>query len=850
MFERPHEASVLHATIAVVLLVASSGRVFAQDTGVGVDLQFGNAIDPTAGQLNMGCDPRGMSWLRGAAHRTPTGFLYLCPPDLPVMKTLNDWLYSATVSLGYIAAAEDDNAQWQRYTGWKDAFAIGLIDLNAHRSDGRYVQVRGSRLNSNHQNLKITGGRAGHYQLDLFFREQPNVVSANARSIWNGIGSQRLTLPDALTPAGSTPAEVANALSSVPERRLEVQRDKVGVAATYYFSREWTAYVSGTHEHREGARPFGGPFFFNFPFVDNGGILEIPRPIDDVTTNVNGGARFTGQTWRLELAYGGSFYRSRFPAYDYETPFRVTPVVQGAVSPPLTTGQFASEPDNDYHNLRVNVTRKIPWNGEVSLTGSAGRMRQNEALLPPMNCVGQFGIDLSPTGAPVNPFLFDCANWSTPAALSQRRADLKIDTTMMAARIVLQPSYRVTLRGDLRYDEQDYRGDYIAFNPLTGQYGYIAENGAQGSVVPDEIGFWDPIASPSVKTRIRNLPLDKEELQARIGADWRFSSYDTFGITYEFKRTERSHRERTEVDDNSVRLTWTTRRFDPMTLRANYTFQRRTGDPYSFDPYEFTFSTALPGYVAPPSGTIAHTVDALRKFDVANRDQHKLDVMATFALGDAMTLSATVRAERNEYGARIGREDYDSYGTTVQWEWQPSTATVASLWYGYDESTLELSNVNDVLLTADPALGGSTYPLDARWWTEDKQRNHYFGGTLDQQFRRVRFQLSATYVNARGTTHFRYAGLPALAWPDVSMLPGNAFPAMQHEVLSVSANLWIPINDRFTIRLFDLYERGRLFDWHYRNFESTRVYDHRVYTDGGPEDYSDNLIGVMFEAKL
>ncbi len=89
-----------------------------------------------------------------------------------------------------------------------------------------------------------------------------------------------------------------------------------------------------------------------------------------------------------------------------------------------------------------------------------------------------------------------------------------------------------------------------------------------------------------------------------------------------------------------------------------------------------------------------------------------------------------------------------------------------------------------------------------------------------------------------------------MAWPDVAALPGSDYPDMSHEVLSLSAQVHIPIDDRFSVRVFDLYERGRLFDWHYRNFDVSRTYDHRVYTDGGPEDYSDNLIGVMFEVEL
>ena len=831
----------------VVACVALACPAFAaaQDTGMGVDTQFGTRIDPS-GQALLGCDEHGMSWLRADPQRTPTGFLYQCPPQTPEQEAVGDWLYSATLPLGFIAGGDDDNAQWQRYSGWDDGLSVGPFNVSMLRpDDGTYVELRGSRLTADNQYYKLTEGRAGHYRIEAFYRDQPNVVSGNARSLWNGVGSSHLTLADGLTPAGSTPAQVTATLATTAERRLEVQREKLGLGATYYFSREWIGFLNWTYEERKGARPFGGPFFFNFPFPDNGGILEIPRVIDDGTTNVNGGARFVGQTWRMEFAYAGSFYRSRYASFDYENPFQLTPVVPGAVSPPLTLGVFASEPDNDYHNLRVNLTRSVPLNGELSLTASGGQMKQNDPLLAPMNCQGQFGIDLSPTGAPVNPFLFDCDDWNTTAALSQTRAGLKIDTSMLAARVVLQPARRITVRGDVRYDRQDYRGDYLAFNPLTGQYGYVAENGAQGSVVPDEMGFWDATLSPYVKTRIRNLPLDKDTLEASLGGDWRLSNFDTLGATWTFTRTDREDREVATVDDNALRLTWANRRLDRVTLRANYTLLHRSGDPYNFDPYEFTFSTSLPGYTPPAGGAAAHTVEELRKYDVSSRDQHKVDLMATFAASDDMTLSASVRAERNDYDAQLGREDYDTLGATLQWEWQLSPSSVASAYYGYDRSTLNLANVNDVGAAPDASLGGVTYPLNARWWAEDAQRNHYFGATLNQRLGRVRLELAGSYTESRGTTDFNYASTTALGWPNPA-----PFPAMTHRITSVSATLYIPINDQFAIRLIDLYERGRLSDWHYLGFDAARAYDHRVFTDGGPEDYSENLIGVMFEVRL
>ena len=44
-----------------------------------------------------------------------------------------------------------------------------------------------------------------------------------------------------------------------------------------YLTPQWTAYANASDEQRKGARPFGGPFFFNFPFPDNGGVFETVK---------------------------------------------------------------------------------------------------------------------------------------------------------------------------------------------------------------------------------------------------------------------------------------------------------------------------------------------------------------------------------------------------------------------------------------------------------------------------------------------------------------------------------------------------------------------------------------------
>ena len=209
-----------------------------------------------------------------------------------------------------------------------------------------------------------------------------------------------------------------------------------------------------------------------------------------------------------------------------------------------------------------------------------------------------------------------------------------------------------------------------------------------------------------------------------------------------------------------------------------------------------------------------------------------------------------MRGDWNDYDAVLGRQGYDTLGTALQWEWQPSPLTNASIYYGYDQSTLHLANVNDVESGSDPTLGGATYPLDGRWWAKDKQKNHNAGATLTQMFGRVRFDAGWNYVYARGVTSFRFASGVALAYFPDAFLPNIAFPPMTYRVNGLTVGVTVPLTKRMSLRLFDYYEKGDVLDWHYEGLDANRVIDHRVYTDGGPESYSANLVGLLLNIEL
>lgn len=810
-------------TLLALSLAACAAQ--AQDSGLGVDLHFGNDLDPTGGMAAFGCDHDGASWLYGERKRTPTGFLYGCIPDRPdYRETSGDWVYLGHVGLGYMSLHGDDHAAtWRRFNDFRDGLVLNANFSLQRPRDGSYVDLQGSRVNGDNQFYRGVAGRAGKYRLQFFARSQPNVLSSNAHSLWQNLGSQHLVLKPGLTKGATTAAQVDAFMATNPQTSVRVVRDKQGVGLNYFLNPRWTAFFNASHEQREGSRPFGGPFSF-------GRLVESLRPIDDSTTNFNAGARYVGRQWRTEFTYSGSFFRNGMDHFTYEMPYNTNnnnPV-----------GLFSYEPENDYHRLGATFTRKLAssWNGEFSLTAALTTMKQDDQLVPGLAaCSGMLNATIN------------CNNWNNLNALSRSSADMEINNQRLGGRLTLRPADNLTWRSTFNYLREDYKGTYFSHNPLTGQYGYIGENGAFPNTT------WLPGASNLV--RVRNLPLDKETKEFSTGMDWRPNRANTLGATYGFTRIDRTHREFETTRDHNLRLTWNNRTTDWLTLRFNYSFLNRSGSDYNFDPYEFTYSHDLPGFVVPPAGLAPHTTTAMRKYDLGERDQHKVDLMGTLIVAPEMTLYASVRAERNDYDTQIGRQAYDTMAATLNWEWQPTSASTVSAWFGYDKSRLRMSNTNDVNTGRDPSLGGirppggtAAYPDGYRWWMNDRQTNNNAGLNLQQTLGRATVNLDWSYIDARGLTGWDAESASVGTGTNAGLV--GDLPEMTYRINSLTASVLVPVNPRVAMRLFGTWERGTVFDWHYANFDNDRTYGNMIYTDGGPSGYKAGLVGLMMEVKL
>ncbi|TAM61543.1 MAG: hypothetical protein EPN49_06550, partial [Rhodanobacter sp.] len=776
----------LTALLGLALGLSGPAPALAQsdssDTGRVGDMQYGNSLDPTGWGAFAAPDPVGMSYLHAGQLRTPTGVLYPYPRQIPGEPRLgsSDWIYTGLAEFGYTHTSGDRNDEFfRRYSDWKDGAALGMLAFSAAKpKTGQYVEFRGSRISDHDQYYRLRTGRYGSYRVEAFYRDIPHTLSTSAYPLWHGAGSTNLTLPAGLA-TGSTPTQVQAVEANRPRRTLSVTRQSGGISWEGTVLGNWIGYAGVTSEQRRGKRDWGGPMYLTYPFVAAGpggpGTPSIPgtfdgqyatvRPVDFTTTDVNLGLRNKGGAsgWLFNFSMTGSFFRDHKSTLNYAVPFSVAPGYTSVI----TGGTWSLEPDNNYYNVRLEASHPLKlWRGQFSASAAYGSMRQNDALQAP----------LSPLYCPSGQFIgttgIACANWNTTAALSRQNGDARIDTGLLNLRVDFQPTAKLSWYANLRQYDENNMTRYTSYNPLTGQYGYVPENGAE-SLATGLTELFQP-GNPLYQSnfaQIGSAPFSYDDRKTELGGSYRLGRYSTLSASYQLDHQTPHHRERNYVNDQHLKLSWDTRAFGGATLRFSYEYQKRTGGPYNPNPYLAWYSPSLPGYVPAAIGYAAFTVAQMHKYDMSNLNASKLKALLTVPLGTTATLSTTLYGNRNHYGADIGRQSLSATGADVSWDWQPAAATAMSIYAGIASSRLKQGNVNDneALLYSSPdqanmAFGGPLFPSANFWTATDTERDVNAGAHFNHAFSpRVRLDLNYDYTYSRGLNSYGYASLAAIS---------------------------------------------------------------------------------------
>ena len=247
--------------------------------------------------------------------------------------------------------------------------------------------------------------------LILALTRTPHVYSTSAQTLYNGVGTNALTLPPGLSnklfldagcgnnaqgqPTGCVnPITAANAakvqrdiLNNTQQTDLGIRRDTASVEYRWTPADAWDIQASYSHMRRTGTQVDGVVFSPG----TSGVKVEAPKPVADTTQNYGASAEYAG-TWlwdrkfNVKVAYSGSTYTDDFSSYTVENPFCPTGAVNnncarnGSVSSP--TALMSLWPSNQANGMSTTIGADLPFNTRYMGTVAYTNMRQNDPFLP------------------------------------------------------------------------------------------------------------------------------------------------------------------------------------------------------------------------------------------------------------------------------------------------------------------------------------------------------------------------------------------------------------------------------------------------------------------------------------
>ncbi len=560
-------------------------------------------------------------------------------------------------------SVSNNSAKFNQYGDREEPLFLSNFNFNAAALDGTtLISGMGSNVATNAQAYELDVAQPGQDYFTYDWVSTPNLRSNSAMTVFQGVGSNFMTVPNGLVtylnnggvayPAGATAAgqahtaQIINTLAPYEHlTTLGIQHDRQDVGYKWTPDDNWTVGADYSYDHRYGTQEQG----FLFSTGTSSPLAQIPMPINDTTQNASIFAEYYGispwgMKWNGMLKYDMSIYTDAYSQFTAENPFggpgSPDPGSSQARCPSTSTttacygwGSELTYPDNGSNSITGQVGVDLPgfksnrYMGTFQFTD----MRQNATFLP----------------MTINPALESYYN-TTYGGLPRNSLNGAIDTTLVnnviTTRLDSQWQNKLTYR---YYDDQNST-PAILMNPWI-----LNDAGIQGapvgSVTPITLGGtnyavgapgynWNPLFSSYTKQDASEQINWTPNTSSALGASssWERYDYKDYAVNYTNEWTEKlfGHMEATD---------W-------LSFRADGSIAwRRYGD---YNWYE-NVGTALINNLTPTSSNLENA--NLADFNVSNRDRILGNFYADFKPMDNLTITPTgsVRWDTYPYNAGL-----------------------------------------------------------------------------------------------------------------------------------------------------------------------------------------------------
>jgi MtrB/PioB family decaheme-associated outer membrane protein len=587
---------------------------------------------------------------------------------------------------------DDSAAKFGEYDGLSEDGSYLALGGSARqrRGNGLFWSAVAQDLGLDSRSAAVSGGREGEWQVDLGYVASPHNVFDTTLTPFSVGAEQSLTLPPAWVRAGNTQNMTALD-SSLRRYDLEASRERWSLDGRVDLGSHWSTELNYTHETRDGQRLLGSSFITT--------SSQLPAPVDFVTDQLDWSARYATDQGVIGLSYFGSFFSNRRADFVWSNPFT-------AIAPGADLGRTALAPDNNFHQLAVNFSRRLGEVWYLRMNGSLGRGKQDDAFLP------------YTTNAliPMTPL----PRTSLDGEVDMTHVDLQLSGNLGKLLPLLQG-----LRGKLsyRYDERDN-------TTAQGDYSYV-----EGDTFPAGVATNVPYGY-----RRQDIALFGEYDLGRLLA---LGPGRSAKLSGGWDREEWDRSSFQEIDNSTEDSAWVRVQVRPaswLTFDARYGGANRETDPY----------------VAPVS-TAAPQNPLLRKFNLANRERDFWDFGADLSLAQNITLSLDGFHREDDYiDSVIGLTNSEDVGGTADLSWTVTEKIAAFAFYAHQEITSKQSG--------SQSFGAPDWRAESR----DRIESASLGLRLRELAERWNVQFDYFLMDSRGEIEM-LTGIAAATFPPLNI---------------------------------------------------------------------------------
>jgi MtrB/PioB family decaheme-associated outer membrane protein len=661
---------------------------------------------------------------------------------------------------------EPDSAKFEEYRDVPDG-VLGDAKIKYRGDNGYHAGLDAKQILKEDQQTTLDGGKYGAFSLELDYNQIPHDYANEAVSWYSGVGSDRLRMSNDLQNRLQNSAslvDVADALNSAPTFLTNVDSDRKRSRATLKVDQydPFNLLLEIKRDEQDGTRPIGAGFGFS-------NAVEILEPRDFRTTEYRLNTEYASKKLYASIGYYGSMFENKTDTLRWDNPF----TTQDSNFNPAT-GQMDLAPDNSAHNVFLNgAIRQLPLDSQLTLQGAWGWLRQDDDLEP-----YTVNTAINPLSSPGVPF--EAANRSSLPVLS---ADRSVNPSLYNTVLTSSPLSFMDAKAKYRYYRWDNDSSQISF--------------------PGFVGFdssWQP-------EQITTDPLSYTKQTTGLDIDFDVYRANKLGLGYTFEHMDREHREVNKTNDNTIKASWNNKRLEWMTVRAGYEHAQRRIDG-NYDP------------VAPYDGIQPISqLPFLRKYDEANRDRDKVELLTTISPLDAVEVTGSISYGKSDYSdSPFGLQD-DTFGVySLDADYTVDERTKIYAFYSFERH--ESNQLN-----RGWSLGGPGDPYgrgvqsSSNWSAELTDNVHTVGGGLEYALLPEKLLLKVTYTLSAANGKASFASPVGTSANDANPFVPEAFDDVDDTIINtLNPQLIVLLQKNLTFAVGYLWEKYDVGDYNKKGF--------------------------------